>query len=479
VLALALMVLVGGATGGWLLWQRLHDHQDITIAAERPGEVSAPWPTPSTSRTPRPGERRFVTSVSENGRYFVDQYGVPLLVQGDSPWSLMTDLSPAQAELYFRTRGEQGFNAAITSLVGGEGNGGPSDNGGTFDGLIPFVDGDVTAWQEPYWERMTRYLEVAAESGITVFLYPIDGWTIGEAFHPETIEQCQTYGRMVAERFRDLPNLVWMSGGDYFPKADDPASGSDVDQCIDASMRGIRGAGDNRPFSIQLGYPRSISTDNSYWADRVSWNFVYTYLPTYVAVLQAYARNPVIPALFGEGNYERENNVVDTPDTTNQTLRRQMLWALTSGAAGAFYGSDDWEFHPGWEQRLNTEAVAQLGRMHDQFSQLPWWSLVPDTARPWVTAGRGTALTDDTGQDVLDNDYVTAAKSVDGRLAVAYFPGEHTVTVDRGALAAGARAVWIDPASGASRMVPITDTFTTPGLNADGDDDWLLVITAR
>ena len=326
---------------------------------------------------------------------------------------------------------------------------------------------------------MTRYLELAAANGITVFLYPIDGWTIGRSFHPTTIEQCQTYGRMVAERFRALPNIVWMSGGDYFPEADDPASGSDVDHCIDASMRGIRAAGDNRPFSIQLGYPKSISTDNPYWADRVTWNFVYTYQPTYVAVLQAYARTPTVPAIFGEGNYERENNDVDTPETTNQTLRRQMLWALTSGAAGAFYGSDDWEFPEGWEQRLDTEAVSQLGRLHEELSQLPWWTLVPDTARPWVTAGRGTALTDDSGKDVLDNDYVTAARSADGTLAVAYLPTARTITVDRAALPTDANAVWLDPASGVTRRVPMTDMFATPGLNADGDDDWLLVITAR
>ena len=132
---------------------------------------------------------------------------------------------------------------------------------------------------------------------------------------------------------------------------------------------------------------------------------------------------------------------------------------------------------PGWEQRLDTEVVLQLGRLRTQFGQLPWWTLAPDTARPWVTAGRGTALADDAGQDVLDNDYVTAARSADGTLAVAYLPTAHTITVDRAALAADAKAVWIDPASGVSRMVPMTDTFTAPGLNADGDDDWLLVIT--
>ena len=440
--------------------------------------ISGPWPTPSARGTPRPGEQRFVTSVSADARHFRDQYGDPILVHGDSPWSLMTDLSPAQAELYFRNRREHGFNAAIISLLGAVANGGPSDDGTTFDGLAPFVDGDVTTWQEPYWDRVTSYLALAAGNGITVFLYPIDGWTIGHAFQPRTIEQCLTYGTMVAERFRDLPNIVWMSGGDYFPRADEPALGSDVDHCIDAMMRGIRSAGDGRPFSIQLGYPKSISTDNPYWADRVSWNFVYSYLPTYRAVLQAYARTPVVPAIFGEGNYEGENNYPDTPATTAKTLRQQMLWALTSGAAGAFYGSDDWEFHDGWEGRLNTDAVTQLHRLHDLFGQLPWWSLVPDTTSMLVTAGRGIAVTEEARVDVLDNDYVTAARSPDGELAVVYLPGAHTITVDRTALAAGAKAVWVDPANGANRPVPMADTFTTPGPNADGDNDWLLCITA-
>ena len=283
---------------------------------------------------------------------------------------------------------------------------------------------------------------------------------------------------MVAARFRDLPNLVWMSGGDYFPRIDDPAAGTDVDHCIDAMMRGIRAAGDGRPFSIQLGYPKSISTENPYWAERVSWNFVYSYLPTYRAVLQAYARTPTIPAVFGEGNYERENNDADTADTTDETLRRQMLWALTSGAAGSFYGSDDWEFLEGWEDRLDTTAVAQLDRLRTLFEEVPWWQLIPDATHTLVTDGRGTELTDDTRMDVLDNDYVTAARTPDGRLAVVYIPSVRTITIDRTTLAEDVTAAWVDPASGDRRTVPMADTFTTPGRNAGGDDDWLLLLTS-
>src|SRR3954453_15166743 len=88
---------------------------------------NTPWPSP----TPRAGVGGppFVTSVSPDHRYFLDQYGEPILLKGDAPWSLMTDVSSAQAELYFSTREEQGFNAAIISLLGNPVNGGPHEDG--------------------------------------------------------------------------------------------------------------------------------------------------------------------------------------------------------------------------------------------------------------------------------------------------------------------------------------------------------------
>jgi len=472
------VVLAAGTGGSWALWQRHHQGQAMRIPGDASTSPFAPWPAPAPGGTGRPQGPPFVTSVSPDGRYFLDQYGRPLLVKGDAPWALMTRLSPRQARRWFADRQRQGFNAAIVSLIGAAENGAPSDDGAAFDGLRPFVDGDVLRWQEPYWARATAYLRLAAEHGITVMLYPIDGWTIGHSFVPASIGQCRAYGAMVARRLRGLPNIVWMSGGDYVPRTSDPAVGSDVDHCIDAMMRGIRETGDGRPFSMQLGAEKSLSTDNPYWASRVDWNFVYTYYPTWKAVLDAYRRRPPVPAVLGEANYEGENNQPATPPTTDETLRRQVLWSLTSGAAGEVYGSDDWEFHPGWEGRLETRALGQVTRLRALFSSLPWWRLVPDTGSRLVTGGRGTELTTDQPRDVLENDYVTAARTPDGRLAVVYLPTRRTITVDRAAMADGTRAAWVDPASGARRPVPMSGSFTTPGPNADGGDDWLLVLRA-
>jgi hypothetical protein len=477
-LAVLAVLLVTGASGSWVAWRHYHQGQRMRI----PGEVagpSAPWPEPAPGRRPTLQGPPFLTSVSANGRYFLDQYGRPLLLKGDSPWALMTRLSPGQARRWFADRQRQGFNAAIVSLVGATANGAPSDDGATFDGLVPFVDGDILRWQEPYWQRVTAFLQLAADHGITVLLYPIDGWTIGRSFVPRSIDQCHRYGGKVAQRFRDLPNIVWMSGGDYWYayRAGDPARGTDLDRCIDAMMRGIREAGDGRPFSVQLKAEKSLSTDIPYWARRVDWNFVYTYYPTYKAVLDARRREPAIPAVLGEANYERENNQHETPPTTDETLRRQVLWSLTSGAAGEFFGSHDWSFHPGWERRLSTRGLTQVARLRELFSTLRWWELAPDTAGELVTAGRGTELTTDEPRDVLENDYVTAARTPDGRLAVVYLPTGRTIAVNRSVLAAGARAVWIDPTSGRRRPAPMSASFTTPGRNAAGGSDWLLLLT--
>ena len=228
---------------------------------------------------------------------------------------------------------------------------------------------------------------------------------------------------------------------------------------------------------MQLKAEKSISTDIPYWAGRVDWNFVYTYYPTYKAVLDARRRQPAIPAVFGEANYEGENNQHETPPTTDETLRRQVLWSLTSGAAGEFFGSHDWSFHPGWERRLSTRGLTQVTGLRKLFSTLRWWELMPDTANELVTAGRGTELATDEPKDVLENDYVTAARTPDGRLTVVYLPTGRTISVNRSAMAAGTRAAWIDPTSGRRRPVPMSPTFTTPGRNAVGGHDWLLLLT--
>jgi chitodextrinase len=427
---------------------------------------------------------KFITSVAPGGRYFLDQTGAPILVKADAPWAIFSDVSPAQMELWAANRESHGVNAAIISLVGSTTNGGPSNTGATYDGILPFVGGNITSWNEAYWTRMDSYMTILKNHGITALLYPMDGWNTlsGAAFYHKSAADSQTYGRMVAARYGSYPNVIWMAGGDY------NGYDSAVNTEFTNMLSGIRAAGSNRPFSIQLN-SETLSTDVATYEPLTNWNFAYTYSITYQKILKSYdravsTRDPR-PVVFGEGNYEGED-LYGGPATTNETLRRQQLWSLTSGAAGEVAGSQDWQFLAGWENRLDTVWVAQMQKNRNLFMSLNWQLLVPDEALPLVTAGRGTKITNDGSLDVLQNDYVTAAQTPDKSQAVVYVPtslsgasNARTITLNLARLNAGYTATWVDPTDATQSQPAVIDgsgNVTTPGLHSDGTRDWLLVI---
>ena len=61
----------------------------------------------------------------------------------------------------------------------------------------------------------------------------------------------------------------------------------------------------------------------------------------------------------------------------------------------------------------------------------------------------------------------------DGTFGAVYVPTDRTLTIDQTKLEAGATAQWFDPTDGSFR--PAAVPFKTPGKNAGGDHDWVLV----
>ncbi|HXO06642.1 MAG TPA: putative collagen-binding domain-containing protein, partial [Solirubrobacteraceae bacterium] len=101
-----------------------------------------------------------------------------------------------------------------------------------------------------------------------------------------------------------------------------------------------------------------------------------------------------------------------------------------------------------------------------------------------VTAGFGTFAS--TGS-IDANNYVSAAATPDGKLALAYLPKGGTITVALSQMLAGGSTVarWYDPSNGSFTSIsgsPFADTgsqkFTTPGNNSDGNSDWVLLLQA-
>jgi Protein of unknown function (DUF4038)/Putative collagen-binding domain of a collagenase len=199
-------------------------------------------------------------------------------------------------------------------------------------------------------------------------------------------------------------------------------------------------------------------------------------------VLIEYNRARFRPVFMVEANYEFENNIGQDPSTP-EVLRRQEYWTLLSGATGQLYGNGTiWPFANEWQNHLDTTAATQLGFVTRLFAQRAWFSLVPDQAHSLVTAGNG--ITSAAGAVHL-SDYLTAARTPDGSLVLAYLPTSRTVAVDMTKLAGPVSARWYDPANRTYDAIagsPFANTgthnFTPAGANSDGDGDWVLVLEA-
>ena len=438
-------------------------------AAPDPAGVETAPPVRSTAAR----DATFPLAVSSNRRYLVDHRNHPFLIVGDSPQALFVNVSVKQAKHFLVNRKAAGFNSVWVNLLCDSYTGGRPD-GSTYDGIRPFRrEGDLSTPNEAYFARADAMIRLAARQRMAVFLDPIEtgGWL--KVLRDNGLAKAYAFGRYLGLRYRKFPNIVWMSGND-FQTWRTPSD----DALALAVARGIKATDPNHLQTVELNYLDSGSLDDTNWKGLISLDAAYTYFPTYARVLKEYRREDFLPVFMVEANYEGEHDY-----TGPRTLRRQEYWTLLSGATGQFYGNKyTWQFLNGWQERLDTLGSRQMTYATNLFARRRWFDLVPDDDHLVVVSGYGSYAA--TGS-VQDSNYVTAARTPDGRLVMAYVPEGQTIGVDMSKLAARVRARWYDPTNGTYRRVPGspfdnagTRRFSPPGKNGDGDPDWVLVLTA-
>jgi hypothetical protein len=421
---------------------------------------------------------RFPLKKAERGRYLVDQNGVPFLIAGESPQALMVNLTENDAELFFKNRVAHGFNAVWINLLCRPGTGGRPD-GSTQDGLLPFKTADDFATpNEEYFRRCDRMIRLAEKHGLLVILDPCETIDHLKLMLKNGPEKCRAFGRYLGNRYQSFDNLLWMHGND-FQTWKNPGD----DAVVQAVARGIRDQDSRHLHTVELNYLVSGSVDDPSWVPLIDLSASYTYYPTYAQVLKDYNHPSAKPVVMIESCYEFEQ------DSTLAVLRRQEYWSILAGAAGQLYGNGyTWPFKPGWKDRLDTPGAIQMAHVQALFLPRAWYDLVPDQKHTVVTAGYGTldAATTEGNVYGMTSDYVTAGRTRDGTLVLAYLPSLRTVTVDMTQLSAPATARWYDPSRGTYKTVqgsPLANAgkhkFTPPGNNADGDGDWVLVLETK
>lgn len=474
----------------------------LVLAATISGLVTGPSATadaPVAAPVAAPDARaatshpHFITKVSRNGRYFLDQKRRPVMLKGDTVWGLVFNAGRwgngstwrSDIKNYLAARSAAGYNAVYVAALGNTINEGRYDSGATWDGISPWVGGsassigpNVGTLNDAYWNRVDYLVRTAKAAGITVMLDIIYGDDIWENGRPGAMSengelpsdaQMRTYGRKLGHRYKGFPNLIWMIGGDYFGNADAKVA---------LTLKALRATGAKQLISVE-NWDKSSSYSTRLGRTFAQWADIYSYAPTYRWCEKAWAQEKR-PLVWVDGYYDQ-----DAGASNDLLYRQEVGWALTSGSRGSVYGAEGlWGWSSGSLKmaRNPSPAARQMVTAWRVVSGLRhWWQLVPDIRSGKVLTGdRGTKVDSDDPYTDPTNDYVTGSITPDGTLALVYLPRGGTAHVTWDHMVRTHRsATWIDPTTGKQRSARAGRTsYSAPASNAAGQPDWYLVLRA-
>jgi hypothetical protein len=414
-------------------------------------------------------------------RHLVDQNGQPFLLIGDAAWSLLVSLSDADAKTYLADRAAKGFDAVLVNLIEHKfAPSAPANAAGDlpFTGKLSGGALDFSTPNEAYFAHVDQVLNDAAARGIVVLLAAAylghdggdEGWYT--QMQANGASRLRTYGTYVGQRYKAFPNIVWVAGGDDNPS--DKSLTTAVESAIAAAdPNHLHTAhADNGTAALDEWGGSSWLTVNNVYGSPGNGQLVYT------MALAQYGRSNWQPFFLIESTYEH-SPFYSAPAAL---IRQQAYEAVLNGGFGEVYGNEwVWPFGAvgedgsahAWMPALQSQGAQDQTRLAGLLGARDWPALQPDSGGSFLGgAGSGGA-------------HISAALTADGRLAIAYTPGG-ALSLAMSKLAAPASARWYDPTAGS--FTPVTGspfansgshTFMTPGKNAAGDADWVLVLEAN
>lgn len=399
----------------------------------------------------RAGEPVYPLRVSENHRYFTDQRGDPVFWLGTTQWQLFREYTLEEARTIIAKTKGHGFAFAQVMLLG-VGDGTKPNRAGE----KPCVDDDALTPNEAYFKHVDAVVQIARENNLVLSM------TI---FHQRwrnlvTVEKARGWGKWIAQRYKDVPTIVWSmtpeAKPEFLPTMRELAVGL---RAGDDGAHLITFKPDPAPHPMGFAHAEP-------WLDfscMQTWKWVEQIYPM---VTGEYHLQPTKPVVMAEGAYEHGSEYGF--DVTPLWVRRQAYYSFLAGASHTYGHNDSWRVLPTWRLALDAPGATQLGILKQIFlARQEWWNLVPDQT---VLASGGQ-----TNGQVLN----LAARHRDGRWAMVYLADQASFSVNLDKVKGGSavKAHWVDPRTGDAKPAsPLSNSdvasFTTP----DGWEDALLIL---
>ncbi len=418
--------------------------------------------------------------AAPSGRYLQRSTGEPFQIHGSSTWCLVQSSKPEVRFILDNIKGKR-FNSILLMSALSESaltQYGPAQA----EGLSPFLDSKLTP-NPAFWAHVEFIVQEAAARGLVVqlaFLYLGHG-SAEDGFRARvagcTLGECTAFGNFLGNLFKRHQNIIYVCGGDNL---------SNWSSNWDAMVAGIVS---QDPSHLITGHP-SRGQEGRQFGSFITLNSSYRNRAEIASgTLLAYQGTPTLPVYLFEGQYEGDGSYFSNPTLNAMETRIQSWQALLAGGCGANYGN-----HPVWSngyvstnvgvtppqlvyptwlstEGLDSEGHGDMVHLHNFFDDpdLPWWTLVPDASSSFVTAGRSS-----------NENYVAAAYSPGGDLAIAVIPAGGLITVNLSIFPAAMDAWYYDPTSGARSYIARYSNSGSqnfdPPLNAAGDTDMILLL---
>jgi hypothetical protein len=466
---LAVLIAAGALCSGlWLVHARRHPANTLQSfqVLQGEGEISSVV----VGKAVRNAPGQFMT-LDATGKFLINSItGKPVFITGDDAFSLQVQLSDGDTAFYLDDRAARGFNAIWVGLADNT-----YSNHPPFDyyGNAPFNGADFTNGNPAYWARVDRMLTLAADRGITVLANPAfvgydctNGYC--ESLRKASKDVLTAYGQFLGSRYKGVPNLIWLLGGDASP------TDRNVQSKLAALADGIRSV-DTVHLMTTESYRGNSSEQVWGGAPWLDLDALYEQPENIVARANRDYRAGTYPVFMLEDWYEGDARM------TELGIRQEGYWAVLSGSTlGRLVGNNAiWAFSwpvitkVPWKGQLNSvgsQGQALLGKL---FRSREHWKLVPDINHTVMTAGYGSGST-----------LSVAARTSDGQTIIAYISNGNatTVTIDMTKItdaSSRAKGWWFNPSTGLHKEIGVLATSGTHDFTPPDAHDWVLVIDSK
>ena len=341
--------------------------------------------------------------VSDNQRYLQFENGMPFFWLGETGWLLPERLDRAEAQYYLQKCRAAGYNIVQVQVMDGV----PAYN---IYGQPSLVDGwDFTHINRKgvygYWEHLDYIISLAEQNGIYIGMVAIWGGLVKAGLLD--VKGAKTYGKFLADRYKDRPNIIWIMGGDI--------QGDIHPEVWETLATTIKSIDKNH---LMTYHPRGRYTSAKWWS-KASWMDFHMFqsghrkygqrmgnkdypIPdnteedNWMYVDSTWAYQPMKPVLDDEPSYEDIPKGLHDPAESrwqDYDVRRYAYWSVFAGSCGhsyghnaimqmlkpgypTSYGSDGAE--KSWYQALNDPGFSQMKHLKNLILSFPYLERIPD-----------------------------------------------------------------------------------------------------